>query len=171
VADMITLSKALNKWCHFEHINTNPPTPFQENSFDMIYSFSVFSHLSEDFHLELLQEIKRILKPGGIYVTTTRNRQFFEFCAQLRKRKDFDKIHPATSGSSAAFPDTEKSQQAFDQGLYCFHSFSSEEWPYWGETAIPKKYVQDHWTSMFTFLDYIENDIQNIIVVQKPELT
>jgi SAM-dependent methyltransferase len=167
VADMITICREQNKWCNFEHIDTNPPTPFQNDSFDMIYSFSVFSHLSEKFHLELLSEIKRILKPGGIYITTTRNRQFFEFCAQLSKRKDFDKLHQATSGSSVAFPNTQKSISEYDQGLYCHHSFASEEWPYWGETAIPKKYVVDQWTRMFTFLDYIENDIQNIIVVQK----
>ncbi len=167
VAEMIKFCKEENKWCNFEPINTNPPTPFQENTFDMIYSFSVFSHLSEDFHLELLKEIKRILKPGGIYMTTTLRREYFEYCAQLKKRKDFATLHVATSGSSVAFPNTQKTTMEYDQGLYCHHSFSTKEWPYWGDTAIPKKYVTDCWTQLFTFLDYIENDIQNIIIVQK----
>ena len=52
VPEMITLCKAQNKWANFELINSDPPTSFQDNTFDMIYSFSVFSHLSEDFHLE-----------------------------------------------------------------------------------------------------------------------
>jgi SAM-dependent methyltransferase len=77
VEDMIKICKEQNKYCNFELIDTYPPNSFQDNTFDLIYSYSIFSHFSEDFHLQLLHEIKRILKPGGIYITTTRNRDFF----------------------------------------------------------------------------------------------
>ena len=77
VPEMIQLCKDQNKWANFESINSDPPTSFENNTFDMIYSFSVFSHLSEDFHFGLLHEINRILKPGGIYMTTTRNQDFY----------------------------------------------------------------------------------------------
>ena len=80
VPEMIQLCEVQNKWASFKLINPNPPTSFPSNHFDMIYSFSVFSHLSEDFHFKVLNEIKRILKPGGIYMTTTRNRNFIYEC-------------------------------------------------------------------------------------------
>ncbi len=168
---MIQLCREQNKWCNFLHIHASPPTSFEDNKFDFIYSFSVFSHLSEDFHLSVLKEIDRILKPGGIYITTTRNREYIAFCAELRKRKDLDTMHPANSGSAQAFPDTEKSLSMYDKGLYSFHTYNDEKWPYWGEAAVPKKYVLDHWTQHFTLLDYLSDPqvlAQNIIIVQKP---
>ena len=170
VPEMIKLCKEQNKWCNFEQVNTNPPGVFEDNSFDMIYSYSVFSHLSEDFHLTLLPEIKRILKPGGLYLTTTRNRDFINYCAELRKNTDLDSSHPG-KGSSHAFLDTKKSLSDFDNGLFCHHSFNDPNWPYWGETAIPKSYVMNNWTKHFTFVDFLEENPQNVIIVQKPPTT
>jgi len=116
VDEMIKLCREQNKFCNFEHINTYPPTPFRDNMYDLIYSYSVFSHLSEDFHLPLLHEIKRILKPGGIYLTTTRNRKFIEDCAMWRIKKDFGTLNSGQKGSSNAFPDTEQSLRVHDAG-------------------------------------------------------
>jgi SAM-dependent methyltransferase len=47
----------------------SPPTTFEDNSFDLIYCFSVFSHLSTNW-AEWLIELKRILKPGGLLLAT-----------------------------------------------------------------------------------------------------
>ncbi len=148
VPEMITLCKSQNKWANFELINPDPPSSFQDNTFDMIYSFSVFSHLSEDFHFKVLEEIKRILKPGGIYMTTTRNRNFISECK--------------------AFSDPVNSMSLYDSGFYCHHNYKDEKWPYWGESAISKQYVLNNWTPNFTVLDYIDNKIQNLIILQKP---
>jgi len=84
-----------------------------------------------------------------------------------RIKKDFGTLNSGQKGSSHAFPDTEQSLRVYDAGLYCHHSFNMESWPYWGETAIPKKYVLDNWGKIFTFLDYLESG-QNVIIVQKP---
>lgn len=46
-------------------LNTYYPTlPFEDNSFDLITAFSVFTHLDET-ELGWLLELRRILKPGG----------------------------------------------------------------------------------------------------------
>ncbi len=148
VAEMIQLCKVQNKWANFKLINPNPPTSFPSNHFDMIYSFSVFSHLSEDFHFKTLREIKRILKPGGIYMTTTRNRNFIYECPE--------------------FSDIKKYESIYDSGAYCNYTYNGGEWSYWGETAISKQYVLDHWTKDFTLLDYIHDNFQNLIIIQKP---
>jgi SAM-dependent methyltransferase len=165
VEEMIDFCKQ-NKFCNFKHVSPYPPTPFQDNTFDLIYSYSVFSHLSEEFHFQILHEIKRILKPGGIYITTTRHRNFFKECAKMRQRKDLDTGWQKAIALS--FPDTEGSLKAYDEGVYCHHSSNSEKWPYWGDTAIPKKYVVEHWSKTFNFLDYLEDLSQDAIVIQKP---
>lgn len=46
-----------------------PHLPLEDNSFDFISAFSVFSHI-ESFDETWLLELRRILKPGGILVVT-----------------------------------------------------------------------------------------------------
>ena len=53
-----------------------PPLPFEEGSFDAVYSFSVLTHLSEAAQLAWAQELRRVLKPGGTLVCTTQGERF-----------------------------------------------------------------------------------------------
>lgn len=172
VENMISICKKENHWCNFIAINTRPPSPFQGETFDLIYSFSVFSHLSEEMHESLLAELVRILKPGGILIITTRHRNFIEHCAALRKRSDLQSIHEGSRSSASAFLNAHESQSDYDNGKYCFSQLVHEgEWSYWGEAAISKDYVLNHWTRYLTFLDYIDDQnlcVQNVIVMKKP---
>lgn len=168
MSEMIELCKSQNSWCRFEAINPAPPSHLPGDHFDLIYSYSVFSHLSEQFHLQLLDEIYRILRPGGIYMTTTRSRDFIVETAKMRARLGIDKEHPVQIGTSVAFPDTQKTLAEFDAGKYCFHGHDDSDRNYWGEAAIPKKYVVENWTPKFKLLEFHEMIPQNIIVVQKP---
>ena len=47
---------------------------FEDNFFDVIVSFETIEHI-EDYEAHL-EEIKRILKPGGIYIVSTPNKKF-----------------------------------------------------------------------------------------------
>ena len=51
-------------------IHFDPPMPFQDNSFDLIYGHSVFTHLSIPDHRAWRDELHRILKPGGVALIT-----------------------------------------------------------------------------------------------------
>lgn len=173
VEKMIEICKEQNPWCNFTQINTRPPTPYQDNTFDLIYSFSVFSHLSEEMSNLQLAELTRILKPGGMMILTTRSRDFIEHCARLRKRKDLETLHAGPKSSAAAFMDTEQSLADYDSGKYCFSQLVHEgEWSYWGDTAISKQYVLDNWTKSLKFVDYVDDQkiiSQNAIVMVKPK--
>lgn len=65
-------------WCSanlrsFEfRVNTlSGELPYDSETFDFIYSFSVFTHLREPLQFHWLDELQRVLKPGGyIYLTT-----------------------------------------------------------------------------------------------------
>jgi SAM-dependent methyltransferase len=170
VEEMISLCKMTNKWCTFDQSFAEPPLRFQDNAFDLIYSFSVFSHLSEEMHNKWLLELHRVLKPRGLLVATTRGREFIEGCAQMRRRSDLAHMHSGPRSSASAFLDTEKTLSDFDGGKYCFTQLGCGEWSYWGETAIPRGYVANYWSRYFSVLDYIDNRdrcSQNVIVVSK----
>ena len=172
VEEMIRLCKQANQWCNFERIGTKPPSPFKDNSFDLIYGFSVFSHLSEQMHTDWVVELTRVLKSGGLLVATTRGRDFIEQCAEMRKQADLDSMHSGPRSSASAFLDTHESLSVYDSGKYCFSQLVHQgEWDYWGEAAIPKDYVLCHWTRYLDFVDFIDDRTrctQNVIVMKKP---
>ncbi|MGC6465131.1 MAG: class I SAM-dependent methyltransferase [Akkermansiaceae bacterium] len=48
-----------------------PPLKYEDESFDLIYSVSIFSHLSMEDIPVWLEELARVTKPGGICLLTT----------------------------------------------------------------------------------------------------
>lgn len=48
----------------------NPPLPFGNDTFDLIYAISVFSHLDESFQNAWLAELERVARPGAILILT-----------------------------------------------------------------------------------------------------
>ena len=52
--------------------NIPPLSDFKDNSFDRVVSFQVIEHIQDD--VLFLQEIHRVLKPGGVALLTTPNR-------------------------------------------------------------------------------------------------
>lgn len=48
-----------------------PPLPYEDASFDAVYAISIWSHFAEDAALRWLDEMHRILRPGGHLVLTT----------------------------------------------------------------------------------------------------
>jgi SAM-dependent methyltransferase len=66
------------QWCkanvpvvQFSLNELNPPLPFENEIFDLVYGISVFTHLSEQSQHTWSVELHRILKPGGIAFVTT----------------------------------------------------------------------------------------------------
>jgi SAM-dependent methyltransferase len=55
----------------FIQIPTRPPYEFRDDEFDLIYAYSVFTHLAETVFNDILREFSRIVKPGGFVAFTT----------------------------------------------------------------------------------------------------
>jgi SAM-dependent methyltransferase len=54
---------------HARLSETEPPLPFEDASFDLIWAISVWTHLTDN-GLSWLAEMHRILKPGGLLIAT-----------------------------------------------------------------------------------------------------
>ena len=64
-------------WCknhlrdgHFLANASIPPLPYPDEYFDVVYCLSVFTHLNESMQDLWIQELSRILKPGGVLLLT-----------------------------------------------------------------------------------------------------
>lgn len=50
---------------------------FENEKFHFIYAISIFTHLSEDLQVAWMQELKRVLHPGGLLLFTTMGESYF----------------------------------------------------------------------------------------------
>jgi SAM-dependent methyltransferase len=74
----VDYNEKLVAWCQenlpFGHFSTNqlqPPLDFADSTFGLAYALSVFTHLPEEVQLAWIQELSRVIKPGGYLVFTT----------------------------------------------------------------------------------------------------
>lgn len=56
-----------------------PPLPYADNSFDVIYGVSVFTHLRANWELRWLEELHRVLRPGGVVLMTVHGQTAIDF--------------------------------------------------------------------------------------------
>lgn len=82
----------LIEWCrshlHFARFAVNrlePPLDYSPQRFDLVYAFSVFTHLTEPLLHSWMREMARILVPGGHLVLTTQ-------CEQLVPPEDVERF-------------------------------------------------------------------------------
>jgi SAM-dependent methyltransferase len=55
-----------------------PPLAYADESFDLVYALSVFTHLPEDLQLAWIAELERVLRPGGFLLLTTHGERYRE---------------------------------------------------------------------------------------------
>ncbi|MDF9661347.1 class I SAM-dependent methyltransferase, partial [Bacillus cereus] len=82
---MITLCNETLGRGIYKTASPHPPVEFiSDNSLDIIFAYSVFSHLSEATAENWVKEFSRVLRPGGIFIATTQARYFLDFCQQFQ---------------------------------------------------------------------------------------
>jgi SAM-dependent methyltransferase len=71
------------EWCNahlpFAAVKVNelsPPLPYAQDTFDLVYAFSVMTHLSEELQQQWVAECRRVLKPGGYLLFSTLGEYF-----------------------------------------------------------------------------------------------
>jgi SAM-dependent methyltransferase len=53
-----------------------PPLPFDDQTFDFLYSISIFTHLPEDMQFAWLSELRRVIRIGSFAVLSTHSTDF-----------------------------------------------------------------------------------------------
>ena len=76
-------NKEYVKWCrdnlkliHCSFNSIHPPMDYEDSSFDVVIGISIFTHLSRQNHIAWINELKRIIRPGGIAYITTQGQSY-----------------------------------------------------------------------------------------------
>jgi cyclopropane fatty-acyl-phospholipid synthase-like methyltransferase len=169
--EMIGLCKRRVKYGNYSVCNPVPPTEFPGESMDIIYAYSVFSHLAEPVHIKWMEEFSRILKPGGLFIATTRPRSFIEFCQSLRGKKHDIEYFNVLANS---FLDAEAALADYDRGKFLYSATgggTARPGSFYGEAIIPRGYIEREWTTYLEFGDFVDDrslSFQAMVVMQKP---
>jgi SAM-dependent methyltransferase len=73
------------EWCRrnlpfarFEVNGLGPPFAFADGTFDLVYALSVFTHLTEELQLAWMDELRRVLRPGGFLLLSVHGASYRE---------------------------------------------------------------------------------------------
>ena len=85
------------EWCRvnlpFARFVSNdlaPPLPHGDETFDLVYALSVFTHLPEELQLAWIDELGRVLRPRGALLLTTHGGRYRDRLTPL-ERERFDR--------------------------------------------------------------------------------
>ena len=70
------------------HTSINPPLPFDDGQFGLVYALSVFTHLRLDMQFRWAWEVHRVLKPGGVLFATIHGPTFFPLFHSFRQHAE-----------------------------------------------------------------------------------
>lgn len=132
----------VNRWA--------PPLDMADETFDLIYSYSVFTHLSEANHQAWLRELARLLRPGGMMLHTVHSYEYLRRAACFSPWS-LEKYH--LPGSVDAF---------IASGRDYFYAVENPAAPEYGHAIIRKEYVMARWpqSAGLRLLDYVEGAIE-----------
>jgi SAM-dependent methyltransferase len=57
-------------WLDAQLIEFDPPMPFANEQFSLVFGISIFTHLRQEAQFAWLSELARVLKPGGLAIVT-----------------------------------------------------------------------------------------------------
>ena len=147
--------------------SSEPPLPYAGESFDLVYSISVFSHLDEALQDRWLEELRRVLTPGGTALLSVHGSHALD---------EFRAGHARTSWCRG---------DAFARGPLTPGEFGFEPYArsFWNRSELPGvggqyglafhggEYLRRHWSQWLQVVDVRERAIsgwQDLVVCRRP---
>ncbi len=120
-----------------------PPLPHPDHRFDLVIALSVFTHLTREYQALWLDELRRIIRPGGILLATTHGA--FAGRWNFSNPDEFDRVF--RSGFYDGFRDEDLGEVATGD--------------YYKSTYQTYQHTLDAWSDSFDVVDYIEGGLHN----------
>jgi SAM-dependent methyltransferase len=144
----------------------DPPLPWHDETFDLAYSVSIFTHLGEAAQREWLQELRRVLKPGGGALLTVQGEHAYSLFLN-------DSIYSTASMKSRL---TARGPLS-DNGGFIFEPYEvdkSSAFPGvtgdYGLAFHSQPYIREHWQDGFDVLGFDVGSVdglQDVVALKK----
>jgi 2-polyprenyl-3-methyl-5-hydroxy-6-metoxy-1,4-benzoquinol methylase len=164
-ADLIATCKTLGVPGTFSKIEPRGRLPFDDQYFDLIIAYSVFTHLPEDVANHWMHELARTAKSGCVFALTVEPRRFLQFVADIPPDTR-STWHLSLSRFKSEIPELLKK---YDNGRFCYiptggrndldPSICSDELDpsIYGDAAIPLDYIKTRWNNQFEVRAFIDD--------------
>jgi ubiquinone/menaquinone biosynthesis C-methylase UbiE len=129
-----------------------PPLPFSDDTFDLIYAISVFTHLDEEYQHAWLRELRRIAKRGATIILTVHG----EYCISKLAASYQSQVH----SYGFVFLSGSRGRLKLDK-LPDFYQASYQI----------QEYIRREWSAYFDVVRYLErgiNNHQDAVLLRKP---
>jgi ubiquinone/menaquinone biosynthesis C-methylase UbiE len=154
----------------FLKIDPHGPLPFEDDKFDLVIAYSVFSHLPEKLANYWMAELNRVARSGCVIAYTTEPRRFLDFILEIPAPPPTN-WHRGLAGFKSIIP---KLYQDFDEKKFCYIPTSGGEGldpEVYGDAVIPESYMRDVWGRYFRCFAYVDDPDkfwQAVVIGQKP---
>lgn len=143
-----------------------PPIAGLSERFNLIYSYSVFSHLSPQATEAWLKYLMELLLPGGFLVITTRGSAFITYLKNEQRKKNVSFI-------AEIMPPAEELSARYENNEFQFYPLGGGgelSLDFYGETIIPRSYFDENYGSvLIDFTESVPYVDQSVIVLQKKQ--
>jgi len=140
--------------------------PYPDQSFDIVYAYSVFTHLPKHVQDIWLPEIARVLRPGGLFVPTVEPRRFYDFVKGLNN--EMKAKHVWYRNLSEALVKISDAGEQLDKEGFLFLPTNGIDT--YGDTVMTPEYIEANWTKSFRILGYLDDPerfFQAVVSAQK----
>jgi len=150
-AEAIDWCKGNIDYANFEVIPPLPPTEYPADFFDLVVGNSVFTHLKRDVQISWLNEMKRIISPGGYFLASVHG----EFATYF------------------AFPDSVDTilKNGIHDDILDGNLDGIAPCSYYRATFQAKEYTKKVFSQDFEIVDYVErgsSNYQDLVIMTKP---
>ncbi len=160
--------------CHIIHNEPRPPISGLPGGFDLIYAYSVFSHLSEDYFKAWIGYLLASLRPGGYLAFTSRGRLFIDHLEKLHgdSARENDPLQEHHRRLREEMPSPSEIRRRYEAGDFQFYPIGGAgelTSNFFGEAFISRRYMEDHFGPLLIdFNESVPHVDQSVIVLQKP---
>lgn len=151
----VDVDKESIDWCRrslggiarFVSCETTPPLPFDDGCFNLVYAVSVFTHLPQKLQFIWLEEIRRVLSPGGFVLISTHGPALLS------------KYDPSAV------------QEFLDQGFHFQTLSRAKGLPCYYQTSYhSKEYISENWSSFFEIVGIVQRGVlhhQDLVIMRR----
>jgi SAM-dependent methyltransferase len=137
-----------------------PPLPVEDETVDLVFGWSIFTHFDASYQDAWLAEIRRITKPGGSVLLTVSGEAMWEWLAENSDHVRLEELlglRTRWREEGFVFWDRDGWEQHFP--------------PYYHTAFHTPEYIRRHWSRWFEVVDVVPGGArpaQDMVILRRP---